>query len=142
MQNFPTLRLVVAAALVRNDGRIFLQKRPEGKTLAGLWEYPGGKVESNETPEHALIRELEEEVGIIVKPTDLVPITFASQPVADKHMILLLYIATGWNGEPAALEEQETGWFPPEQMADLPMPPADLPFIAPLRAYLARFQTL
>ncbi len=138
MQNFPTLRLVVAAALVRDDGRIFLQKRPEGKALAGLWEYPGGKMEPDETPEHALTRELLEEIGIVTNPADMVPITFASQPVAGKYMILLLYVLTHWTGEPAAQEGQETGWFTLAEMAELPMPPADLPFLAPLEEYLTR----
>lgn len=140
MQNFPTLRMVVAAAMVRADGRIFLQKRPEGKALAGLWEYPGGKMESNETPEHALARELAEEIGVHVEPADLVPITFASQPVVGKHMVLLLYALTRWSGDPVGEEGQETGWFTLDQMADLPMPPADLPFIAPLAEHLARIE--
>ena len=130
--------MVVAAALVRDDGRIFLQKRPEGKALAGLWEYPGGKLEPDETPEDALKRELAEEIGVVTDPADMVPTTFASQPVAGKHMILLLYALTRWTGEPAAQEGQETGWFTLEQMADLPMPPADLPFISSLTEYLAR----
>jgi 8-oxo-dGTP diphosphatase len=138
LQNFPTLRLVVAAALIRDDGHIFLQKRPEGKALAGLWEYPGGKVEPGETPEFALMRELKEEIGVAASPADMVPITFASQPAAGKHMILLLYVLNRWTGEAVAQEGQETGWFTLEQMADLPMPPADLPFIAPLAEYLAR----
>ena len=138
LKNFPTLRLVVAAAMVRDDGRIFLQKRPEGKALAGLWEYPGGKMEADETPEAALTRELFEEIGVNADPIDMVPITFASQPVAGKHMILLLYVLTRWTGEPAAQEGQETGWFTLAEMADLPMPPADLPFNAPLTEYLAR----
>lgn len=138
MESFPTLRLVVAAAMVRGDGRIFLQKRPEGKALAGLWEYPGGKMEGDETPEEALTRELSEEIGVVTDPSDMVPITFASQPVAGKHMILLLYVLTHWTGEPAAQEGQETGWFTLSEMADLPMPPADLPFNAPLTEYLAR----
>ena len=138
MQKFPTLRLVVAAALVREDGAIFLQKRPEGKALAGLWEYPGGKVDEGETPEDALTRELMEEIGIVTSPDTMIPITFASQPVAGKHMILLLYATNRWSGEPTAQEGQETGWFTLDQMADLPMPSADLPFIAPLAEYLAR----
>ncbi len=140
LQKFPTLRLVVAAALVREDGAIFLQKRPEGKALAGLWEYPGGKMEPSETPESALIRELAEEIGVNVDASDMVPITFASQPVAGKHMILLLYALSRWSSEPIAQEGQETGWFTLSELADLPMPPADLPFIAPLAEYLARIQ--
>lgn len=138
MKKFPTLRLVVAAAMVRADGRIFLQKRPEGKALAGLWEYPGGKIEADETPEMALTRELAEEIGVNANAADMIPITFASQPVAGKHMILLLYALTRWTGEPAAQEGQETGWFTLDEMADLPMPPADLPFIVPLAEYLVR----
>ncbi len=131
----------MAAALVRDDGRIFLQKRPEGKALAGLWEFPGGKIEDGESPEHALARELAEEIGVGAQPADMVPVTFASEPVAGKHMILLLYALTCWSGEPAGVEGQETGWFTLAEMADLPMPPADLPFLAPLSEYLARIES-
>lgn len=138
MKNFPTLRLVVAAAMVRPDGRFFLQKRPEGKALAGLWEFPGGKMEAHETPEEALTRELMEEIAVCAAPTDCTPITFASEPVAGKHMILLLYALTRWTGEPVGREGQETGWFTLAEMADLSMPPADLPFLKPLADYLAR----
>lgn len=140
LKKIPTLQLVVAAALLGEDDRIFLQRRPKGKAMAGLWEYPGGKLEVNETPESALIRELEEEIGVCVNPADTMPITFASQPVAGKHMILLLYAIHHWSGSPVAMEGQETGWFTLDQMADLPMPPADLPFTAALSDYLSRQQ--
>ena len=127
---------VVAAALVDADGRVLLQQRPAGKSLAGLWEFPGGKVESGETPEDALIRELEEELGIAVPHACLAPAAFASAPLGDRHLLLLLYIARKWVGVPRALEAAALKWVRPADMHALPMPPADRPLIGLLDALL------
>jgi 8-oxo-dGTP diphosphatase len=127
---------VVAAALVDADGRVLLQQRPAGKSLAGLWEFPGGKVESGETPEDALIRELEEELGIAVPHACLSPAAFASAPLGDRHLVLLLYIARKWVGVPRALEATALKWVRPAEMHALPMPPADRPLIGLLDALL------
>jgi 8-oxo-dGTP diphosphatase len=121
---------VVAAALTDTSGRVLVQRRPPGKAMAGLWEFPGGKLETGETPERALARELGEELGIVVAPDDLVPLTFASQPLADRHLLLLLYRCTAWIGEPQPLDADALLWRHPDDMADLPMPPADLPLVA------------
>jgi len=126
--------LVVAAALVDADGRVLLQRRPEGKPMAGLWEFPGGKVESAETPEAALIRELDEELGIRTHASCLAPATFASAPVGDRHMLLMLYVCRKWDGVPEARHATALQWVPPAQMFALPMPPADLPMIGVLDA--------
>ncbi|MFA6122650.1 MAG: (deoxy)nucleoside triphosphate pyrophosphohydrolase [Sphingomonas sp.] len=128
--------LVVAAALVDAAGRVLVQRRPLGKALAGLWEFPGGKVESGETPEAALVRELEEELGIAVAPAALAPVTFASEPLADRHLLLLLYLCHAWQGEPQALDASALAWHTPTALQGLEMPPADLPFIAALEAAL------
>ena len=125
--------VVVAAALIDAVGRVLVQRRPAGKAMAGLWEFPGGKVERGETPETALARELGEELGIFVAPGDLAPSTFASQRVADRHMLLLLYRCTRWAGVPRALDADLLLWRRPDDMEDLPMPPADLPLVAFLR---------
>ncbi|WP_380785845.1 (deoxy)nucleoside triphosphate pyrophosphohydrolase [Sphingomonas sp. R86521] len=127
---------VVAAALVDRDGRVLLQQRPEGKSLAGLWEFPGGKVEAGETPEVALIRELEEELGIAVPHACLAPGAFASAPLGDRHLLLLLYIARKWVGVPRALEATALKWVRPAEMYALPMPPADRPLIGLLDALI------
>ncbi|TXC71509.1 (deoxy)nucleoside triphosphate pyrophosphohydrolase [Sphingomonas ginsenosidivorax] len=127
---------VVAAALVDADGRVLLQQRPADKSLAGLWEFPGGKVESGETPEDALIRELEEELGIAVPHACLAPAAFASAPLGDRHLLLLLYIARKWVGVPRALEATVLKWVRPADMHALPMPPADRPLIGLLDALL------
>jgi 8-oxo-dGTP diphosphatase len=132
----PTLLLVVAAALVRGDGLILLQKRPEGREMAGLWEFPGGKLEEGEQPEAALARELEEELGIDVDPADLRPACFASAPLATKNLLLCLYSCDTWRGEMEAREGQELGWFTIDAMRTLPMPPADLPLIELLKMLL------
>ncbi len=127
---------VVAAALVDADGRVLLQQRPAGKSLAGLWEFPGGKLEAGETPEDALIRELEEELGIAVPHACLAPAAFASAPLGERHLLLLLYIARKWVGVPRALEATALKWVRPADMQALPMPPADRPLIGLLDALL------
>ncbi|MDB5711978.1 MAG: pyrophosphohydrolase [Sphingomonas bacterium] len=125
--------VVVAAALTDAAGRVLVQRRPVGKAMAGLWEFPGGKVESGETPEGALARELGEEFGIFVAPGDLAPLTFASQRLADRHMLLLLYRCTRWAGVARALDADLLLWRRPDDMDDLPMPPADLPLVSFLK---------
>lgn len=132
----PLLLPVVAAALVDLEGRVLLQQRPEGKSLAGLWEFPGGKVEPGETPEAALIRELEEELAIAVPHACLAPAAFASAPLGDRHLLLLLYITRKWTGVPRALEATALRWVRPNEMHALPMPPADRPLIGLLDALI------
>ena len=129
MQKIPTLLIVVAAALVREDGMILLQKRPEGRSMAGLWEFPGGKVEAEELAEAALVRELAEELDVSIKADDLAPACFASAQIGDRPLLLLLYICRQWQGVPTPLESPELGWFSVAEMRGLPMPPADLPLI-------------
>ncbi len=128
--------LVVAAALVDADGRVLLQQRPPGKAMAGLWEFPGGKVEAGETPEAALIRELEEELGIRTHASCLAPAAFASEALGDKHLLLLLYVCRKWEGLPEARHATELMWVRPNQMYALEMPPADLPLIGLLDSLL------
>lgn len=125
---------VVAVALVDADGRILLQQRPPGKNLAGLWEFPGGKIEPGETPEAALIRELAEELGISVSTACLAPATFASAPLGDRHLVLLLFVCRKWEGTPRAIEASALTWVRPVQMHALPMPPADRPLIGLIEA--------
>jgi 8-oxo-dGTP diphosphatase len=121
--------LVVAAALLRADGTVLVQQRPAGKHHAGLWEFPGGKVEPGETPEVALARELAEELGIGIDPADLVPSTFASGRSVDRPLLLLLYRATRWAGEPRAIEAADLRWGSPIDLRALPMPPGDRAFV-------------
>ncbi|PRD40984.1 8-oxo-dGTP diphosphatase MutT [Phyllobacterium phragmitis] len=121
--------VVAACALVDADGRVLLAQRPEGKPLAGLWEFPGGKVEHGETPEATLIRELEEEIGIITKPACLAPLTFASHSYDDFHLLMPLYICRRYEGIARPLEGQALKWVRPRDMRDYPMPPADEPLI-------------
>ena len=128
--------LVCAVALIDADGRILMAKRPEGKTLAGLWEFPGGKVESGERPEDALIRELKEELGINVEHSCLAPLTFASHTYPDFHLLMPLYVCRRWKGIPQALEGQELKWVRAKDLRALPMPPADLPLIPHLEELL------
>lgn len=135
MENNPTL-LVVAAALVDADGRVLLQQRPPGRQMAGLWEFPGGKVESGERPETALVRELREELGIETDEAGLTPTAFASAPLGERHLILLLYVCRTWRGEPAALDASALKWLRPNEMMALSMPPADLPLIGLLEALI------
>lgn len=126
------LILVAACALADSDGRVLLAQRPEGKTLAGLWEFPGGKLEPGERPEEALIRELAEELGIDVKSACLAPLTFASHGYEEFHLLMPLYVCRRWSGQIQPREGQKLAWVKPNRMRDYPMPPADLPLIAPL----------
>ncbi|NNM76521.1 (deoxy)nucleoside triphosphate pyrophosphohydrolase [Sphingomonas sp. ID1715] len=132
----PQLLTVVAAALIGPDGHILLQQRPPGKSMNGLWEFPGGKVDPGETPEVALARELEEELGITVAPHALFPAAFASEALGDRHLLLLLFTTTAWTGVPRALEASEVRWVHVDDMHQLPMPPADLPLVLSLSALL------
>lgn len=124
--------LVVAVALVDADGRVLLAQRPPGKSMAGLWEFPGGKIHEGETPEAALIRELHEELGIDVKESCLAPLTFASHGYDGFHLMMPLYVCRRWEGEMTAREGQQLAWVRPTRLADYPMPPADKPLIATL----------
>jgi 8-oxo-dGTP diphosphatase len=126
------LLLVAAAALVDADGRILISQRPPGKTLAGLWEFPGGKVEAGETPEATLVRELAEEIGIDVSASCLAPLTFASHAYEDFHLLMPLYVCRRWKGIASAQEGQALKWVYPARLRDYPMPPADVPLIAAL----------
>lgn len=124
---------VVAAALTDADGRVLLQRRPAGKQLANLWEFPGGKIEPGESPEAALVRELAEELAIRVDPAALVATTFASANLGERHLLLLLYVIREWQGRPQPLEASALAWVRPQDMAGWPMPPADVPLVAMLR---------
>jgi 8-oxo-dGTP diphosphatase len=124
--------LVVACALVDADRRVLIAQRPEGKSLAGLWEFPGGKLEAGETPEAALIRELREELAIETKEACLAPLTFASHSYDAMHLLMPLYVCRKWQGTPEAREHQALKWVRPQAMRDYPMPPADEPLIAAL----------
>lgn len=126
------LLLVVACALVDSDNRVLVTQRPEGKALAGLWEFPGGKLEAGERPEPALIRELAEELGIEVKEACLAPLTFASYAYPDFHLLMPLYICRRWEGVVSSREGQALKWVRPGKLRDLAMPPADEPLIPPL----------
>ncbi len=128
--------LVAAVALVDADGRVLLARRPEGRPMAGLWEFPGGKVGDGETPEAALIRELAEELGIDVSASCLAPFTFASHRYDDFHLLMPLYLCRVWEGTVTAREGQELAWVRPQRLADRPMPPADRPLVAMLRDFL------
>lgn len=124
--------LVVACALIDADRRVLIAQRPEGKQLAGLWEFPGGKVEPGETPEAALIRELREELGVETKEACLAPLSFASHTYDDFHLMMPLYVCRKWQGNPEAKEHMALRWVRPQALRDYPMPPADDPLIAPL----------
>ena len=128
--------LVVAVALVDVDGRVLIARRPEGKTMEGLWEFPGGKVEDGETPEAALIRELKEELGIDTEQSCLAPFTFASHAYDEFQLLMPLYVCRVWQGTPKARERQELAWVSPLRLRDYPMPPADRPLVAMLRDLL------
>jgi 8-oxo-dGTP diphosphatase len=127
---------VVAAALIDNERQVLVQRRAAEKTLAGLWEFPGGKVEAGEGPELALVRELAEELGIVVAPDALEPLTFASAQLGDRHLVLLLYVVRQWSGVPRPLDAAALRWCSPAALRDLAMPPADLPFIPVLETLL------
>ena len=128
--------LVVAVALIDRDGRILIAQRPEGKAMAGLWEFPGGKVEPGESPDAALIRELQEELGVDTRQSCLAPLTFASHAYDDFHLLMPLYVCRVWKGIPRAKEGQKLDWVRPMQLTDYPMPPADVPLVAMLRDFL------
>ncbi len=128
--------LVAACALVDPDGRVLLAQRPEGKSMAGLWEFPGGKVEPGETPEAALIRELHEELGIDTWQSCLAPLTFASHAYESFHLLMPLYVCRKWQGIPASREGQRLAWARPNALRDYPMPPADVPLIPVLQDLL------
>ena len=132
----PGLLLVVAVALVDSDGRVLLQRRPAGKAMAGLWEFPGGKLEAGETPEASLIRELREELGIDVTGACLAPLSFASHGYEDFHLLMPLYVCRNWDGVVTPREGQELKWVRPMRLADYDMPPADEPLVAMVRDLL------
>jgi 8-oxo-dGTP diphosphatase len=124
--------LVVACALVDPDGRVLVAQRPAGKPMAGLWEFPGGKIHPGESPEAALIRELEEELGISTHASCLAPLTFASHRYESFHLLMPLFVCRRWQGEPSGRENQALRWVRPQRLRELAMPEADLPLIAPL----------
>lgn len=126
--------LVAAVALIDGDGRVLVQQRPPGKPMAGLWEFPGGKVEPGETPESALVRELAEELGIAMEAACLAPAAFASEPLGERHLLLLLYVARKWSGTPAPHHASALRWVRPLELHRLEMPPADRPLIGLLEA--------
>ena len=132
----PPVLLVAAVALVDGDGRVLIAQRPEGKPMAGLWEFPGGKVAPGETPEEALIRELSEELDIDVTENCLAPFTFASHRYDDFHLLMPLYVCRVWNGAVRPQEGQAVKWVRPMRLGDYPMPPADGPLVAMLRDLL------
>ena len=130
------LLLVAAVALIDGDGRVLIARRPEGKPLAGLWEFPGGKVGADETPEAALVRELREELGIDIGESCLAPFAFASHAYEDFHLLMPLYLCRVWRGRVEAREGQTLKWAWPRDLARFPMPPADRPLVAMLRDWL------
>jgi 8-oxo-dGTP diphosphatase len=131
-----SLLIVSAAALVDRDGRVLVQQRPPGKPMAGLWEFPGGKLEAGETPAAALIRELHEELGIDVEAACLAPAAFASEPAGERHLLLLLHVCRKWRGQPQPLHATAIAWRRPVELHGLDMPPADRPLIGLLEALL------
>lgn len=135
-QAIEKLLLVVAVALIDRDGRVLLAQRPKGKAMAGLWEFPGGKVETGETPEQALIRELKEELDIDTATSCLAPLSFASHSYEDFHLMMPLYACRVWKGFPKAQEGQTLKWVYPKDFEDYPMPPADIPLIPVLKDLL------
>ena len=128
--------LVSAVALLDADNRVLLAQRPEGKSMAGLWEFPGGKIDPSETPEAALIRELDEELGIDTHESCLAPIGFASHGYDDFHLLMPLFVCRKWNGTPTPREGQTLAWVRPNALKDYPMPPADVPLVAQLQDLL------
>ena len=134
LEKFPTITLVVALALEDGSGRWLMHRRPDHKHHGGLWEFPGGKVDPGETPETALIREIDEELGIAIRAQDLSPACFAQEPAGtrERPIVILLYTCTRWRGEPQALEGGAVGWFDPSAIADLAKPPLDVQLFASL----------
>jgi 8-oxo-dGTP diphosphatase len=130
------LVLVAACALVDADGRVLIAQRPVGKPMAGLWEFPGGKVEDGEQPEQSLIRELKEELGVAVSEDCLAPLAFASHAYPDFHLLMPLYVCRRWEGTVTATEGQQLAWVRPNRLRDYEMPPADVPLISHLMALL------
>jgi 8-oxo-dGTP diphosphatase len=128
--------LVAACALVDADGRVLLAQRPQGKPMAGLWEFPGGKIEAGERPEQTLIRELKEELGIDVREDCLAPLTFASHVYPDFHLLMPLYVCRRWEGTVTAQEAQQLAWVKPNRLRDYDMPPADVPLVSHLMTLL------
>ncbi len=128
--------LVAACALIDTDGRVLLAQRPQGKSMAGLWEFPGGKVETGERPEQTLIRELKEELGVTVREECLAPMTFASHVYPDFHLLMPLYVCRRWEGFAAPQEGQQLKWVKPSELRNFPMPPADEPLISHLTTLL------
>jgi 8-oxo-dGTP diphosphatase len=128
--------LVAACALIDADGRVLIAERPAGKSMAGLWEFPGGKVEAGERPEECLIRELAEELGIAVNEACLAPLTFASHNYPDFHLLMPLYVCRRWEGIVTPREGQRLAWVKPQRLRDYPMPPADEPLVAHLMSLL------
>jgi 8-oxo-dGTP diphosphatase len=128
--------LVAACALIDADGRVLIAQRPQGKAMAGLWEFPGGKIEDGEQPEQTLIRELKEELGIVVSEACLAPLTFASHSYPDFHLLMPLYVCRKWDGIVTALEGQQLAWVKPNKLRDYEMPPADVPLVSHLMALL------
>ncbi len=133
--NLPIVQ-VVAAALIDTDRRVLIAQRPEGKDMAGLWEFPGGKIESGETPEYALMRELEEELGVQTRPCCFSPIAYASHSYERFHLLMPLFICRVWRGVPSPKEHKALKWVRPADMYDYPMPAADLPLVSALRDLL------
>lgn len=130
------LLIVAAAALIDADGRILIARRPSGKAMAGLWEFPGGKLKEGETPEDALVRELNEELGIEAKAACMAPVAFASHPLPDQHLLMPLFVLRKWTGVPRALEHDAIAWARPDAFAEFDLAPADKPLAAQLRDLL------
>ena len=130
------LVLVAACALVDTDGRVLIAQRPVGRPMAGLWEFPGGKIEAGERPEDTLMRELKEELGIVVDEACLAPLAFASHSYPDFHLLMPLYVCRRWQGTVMALEGQKLAWVRPNRLRDYPMPPADEPLVSHLMTLL------
>ncbi len=130
------LRVAVAVALLDSDGRVLVQRRPEGKFMAGFWEFPGGKPQQDESPEQALIREVHEELGLKLEQACLAPFTFASHTYEEFHLLLALYVCRNWQGEITAKEKQELRWIFPNRLNEVELLPADIPLVAALRSFL------